>query len=95
MAATNGLPPHVCRNAAGAVRIRRSAGLINEELDLLDDTRVHPESYAMASKFCFTALQGTKYSLADDEDQVAVEKATERPELLESVDISVSLLVML
>lgn len=73
------------------MRIRRSAGLINEELDLLDDTRVHPESYAMASKFCYTALQGTKFSLADDEDQIAVEKATGKPELLESVDISVSL----
>ena len=73
------------------MRIRRSAGLINEELDLLDDTRVHPESYAMASKFCLTALQGTRHASIDDEDQIAVEKATSKPELLESVDISVSM----
>lgn len=44
----------------------------------------------MASKFCAAALQGTKFGNLDDEDQIAVEKATGKPELLESVDVSVS-----
>ena len=63
---------------------------MNDELDMLDDSRVHPESYSVATSFCLTALQGTKYFNSEDDDAIAVEKACERPHLLESVDVSVS-----
>ncbi len=81
-----------CRNAAGALRIRRSAaGLTNEELDPLDDTRVHPESYKWAIAMCQEALQGSKLANLDDDDQIAVEKAISKPELVEKLDLAVSL----
>jgi transcriptional accessory protein Tex/SPT6 len=91
--------PHVsslcmlaCRNAAGALRIRRSAaGLTNEELDPLDDTRVHPESYKWAIAMCQEALQGSKLANLDDDDQIAVEKAISKPELVEKLDLAVRL----
>lgn len=63
---------------------------MNDELDMLDDSRVHPESYSMAISFCLTALQGTKHYNPEDDDAMAVEKACEKPHLLESVDVSVS-----
>ena len=80
-----------CRNAAGALRIRRSAaGLTNEELDPLDDTRVHPESYKWAISMCQEALKGTRHANLDDDDQIAVEKAISKPELIEQLDLAVS-----
>ncbi|KAL0039173.1 hypothetical protein WJX77_010168 [Trebouxia sp. C0004] len=76
-------------NAAGALRIRRSAaGLTNEELDPLDDTRVHPESYKWAIAMCQEALQGSKLANLDDDDQIAVEKAISKPELVEKLDLA-------
>ena len=64
--------------------------MTNEELDPLDDTRVHPESYKWAISMCQQALQGSRLAHVDDDDQIAVEKAMSRAELVEKLGLVVS-----
>jgi len=40
---------------------------------------------------CQEALQGSKLANLDDDDQIAVEKAISKPELVEKLDLAVRL----
>lgn len=65
----------LCRNAAAVLRIRRSAIDLEREPDPLDDMRVHPEHYTLAVSVCSKALEGSKRTADDDDDQLVVEQA--------------------
>ena len=64
-----------CRNAAAVLRIRRSAIDLEREPDPLDDMRIHPEHYTLAVSMCSKALEGSKRTADDDDDQLLVEQA--------------------
>ena len=73
----------VYRNAAPFVRVRASSkAAANVELDLLDDTRVHPESYILAEQLAASAVPGV------DAD-VVVEHAMANPHEVEALDLDV------
>ena len=48
-----------CRNAASSLRISTAGpGMVNEDLDPLDNSRVHPEHYrTLVKRLCHEALQ--------------------------------------
>ncbi|KAL8162313.1 hypothetical protein V2J09_013802 [Rumex salicifolius] len=88
----HGLGKKVFFNAAGFLRVRRSglAASTSQFFDLLDDTRIHPESYGLAQEFAkeiYKKFFGDE-SL-DDEDslEMAVENLRERPNILKSFNL--------
>ena len=48
-----------CRNAASSLRISTAGpGMVNEDLDPLDNSRIHPEHYrTLVKRLCHEALQ--------------------------------------
>lgn len=75
----------VFRNCGAFLRIRPAAkGMANLEMDPLDDTRVHPESYAHAVAIAQSAVAGG----GDEAGDVAVENALARPQDVESLDLA-------
>lgn len=80
-----------CRNAAAVLRIRRSASDLEREPDPLDDMRIHPEHYTLAVSVCSKALEGSKRTANDDDDQLVVEQAinARHRERLGTLDLSV------
>ncbi|XP_010528633.1 PREDICTED: transcription elongation factor SPT6 homolog [Tarenaya hassleriana] len=89
---SHGLGKKVFVNAAGFLRIRRSglAASSSQFLDLLDDTRIHPESYGLAQELARDIYEeDVKGDSNDDEDAVemAIEHVRDRPSLLRSVDL--------
>ncbi|KAF5193243.1 Transcription elongation factor spt6, partial [Thalictrum thalictroides] len=79
----------VFMNAVGFLRIRRS-GSATQVLDLLDDTRIHPESYELAkhmAKDVFDADNQDDSNEDDEAQEMAVEHVRERPNFLKILDI--------
>ncbi|GAB4816099.1 hypothetical protein N2152v2_003145 [Parachlorella kessleri] len=74
----------VFRNCGAYLRVRAAVkGMANLELDPLDDTRVHPESYQHAIAIAQSAVAGG----GDEAGEVAVENALARPQDVESLDL--------
>ncbi|CAN8238192.1 unnamed protein product [Cochlearia groenlandica] len=80
----HGLGKKVFVNAAGFLRIRRSglAASSSQFIDLLDDTRIHPESYGHAQELAKDIYdQDVRGDTNDDEDaiEMAIEHVRDRP----------------
>ncbi|PIN00254.1 Transcription elongation factor SPT6 [Handroanthus impetiginosus] len=85
---SHGLGKKVFINAVGFLRVRRS-GLTSSSsqlIDLLDDTRIHPESYSLAQDL---AKDICREDDNDDDDvlEMAIEHVREKPHLLRAVDV--------
>ncbi|XP_076912331.1 transcription elongation factor SPT6 homolog [Bidens hawaiensis] len=88
----HGLGKKVFVNAVGFLRVRRSgnAASSSQFIDLLDDTRIHPESYSLAQE-----LAKDIYTADDDQDDVndddvlemAIEHVRENPDRLKSLKV--------
>ncbi|XP_047948242.1 transcription elongation factor SPT6 homolog [Salvia hispanica] len=89
---SHGLGKKVFINAVGFLRVRRS-GLTSSSsqfIDLLDDTRVHPESYILAQDLAKDIYLEDGNDDANDDDDVlemAIEHVREKPHLLRAVDV--------
>lgn len=89
---THGLGKRVFINAVGFLRVRRS-GLTSSSsqfIDLLDDTRIHPESYSLAQDMAkdIYLVDGTDDANDDDDVlEMAIEHVREKPHLLRGVDV--------
>ena len=58
----------------------------NAELDALDDSRIHPETYRLAN-----ALAAGAVGLSDPSDIIAVDKAMAQPAAVEGFDLQACL----
>ncbi|KAG6411761.1 hypothetical protein SASPL_129845 [Salvia splendens] len=89
---SHGLGKKVFINAVGFLRVRRS-GLTSSSsqfIDLLDDTRIHPESYILAQDLAKDIYREDGNDDTNDEDDVlemAIEHVREKPHLLRAVDV--------
>ncbi|XP_057785560.1 LOW QUALITY PROTEIN: transcription elongation factor SPT6 homolog [Salvia miltiorrhiza] len=89
---SHGLGKKVFINAVGFLRVRRS-GLTSSSsqfIDLLDDTRIHPESYILAQDLAKDIYREDGNDDANDDDDVlemAIEHVREKPHLLRAVDV--------
>lgn len=90
----HGLGKKVFVNAVGFLRVRRSGNAANgshsQFIDLLDDTRIHPESYGLAqelAKDMYTEDVGEDVN--DDEDvlELAIEHVRENPGKLKTLEV--------
>ncbi|CAH1432120.1 unnamed protein product [Lactuca virosa] len=89
----HGLDKKVFVNAVGFLRVRRSgnAASSSQFIDLLDDTRIHPESYGLAQELAKEVFR--KHSGGDDgnddEDmlEMAIEHVREHPNQLRSLKV--------
>lgn len=92
---THGLGRKVFINSVGFLRVKRSGNATSssQSFDLLDDTRIHPESYNLAeelAKEIYRADAQDDVAVNDDDDDVietAMEHVRENPDLLKSLDI--------
>eukprot|EP01027_Heterolobosea_sp_BB2_P000897 GEZU01001346.1.p1 GENE.GEZU01001346.1~~GEZU01001346.1.p1 ORF type:complete len:821 (-),score=229.51 GEZU01001346.1:22-2382(-) len=71
-------------NCAGFIRIKENDLITSADFDVLEDTRIHPESYQLALKMSADALEeeGTGGQL-----QAFVEKVMDAPQTLEDLDL--------
>ncbi|KAK1302050.1 hypothetical protein QJS10_CPB12g01717 [Acorus calamus] len=82
-------------NAAGFLRVRRSgmAANTNSLIDLLDDTRINPESYQLAKSMAKDVydedVPEDQAELDEDAQEIAVEYVREKPNLLKLLNIDV------
>ncbi|KAL0453261.1 UNVERIFIED_CONTAM: Transcription elongation factor SPT6 [Sesamum latifolium] len=88
---SHGLGKKVFINAVGFLRVRRS-GLTSSSsqfIDLLDDTRIHPESYSLAQDLAKDIYREDGNDDANDDDvlEMAIEHVREKPHLLRAVDV--------
>ena len=87
----HGLGKKVFVNAVGFLRVRRSglAASSSQFIDLLDNTRIHPESYALAQELAKDVFdEDVKGDANDDEDaEMAIEHVRDRPHLLRTLDV--------
>ncbi|KAK1292420.1 hypothetical protein QJS10_CPB17g01754 [Acorus calamus] len=80
-------------NAAGFLRVRRSgmAANTNSLIDLLDDTRINPESYQLAKRMAKDVydedVPEDQAELDEDAQEIAVEHVREKPNLLKLLNI--------
>lgn len=80
-------------NAAGFLRIRRTgfAASSSQYIDLLDDTRIHPESYSLAQELAKDVYDADVQDDTIDEEvgiaEMAIEHVREKPELLRSFKV--------
>ncbi|KAL5977005.1 hypothetical protein ACLOJK_021343 [Asimina triloba] len=79
-------------NAAGFLRVRRSglATTSSHFIDLLDDTRIHPESYELAKRMAkdiYDEDVQDPNEMDDDAQEMAIEHVREKPKLLKALDI--------
>jgi len=75
-------------NCAGFLRVRASTpALANAEMDALDDTRVHPSSYAPASDMALSAVGVRGEGAGDAARAAALERAMARPHDVEDLDL--------
>lgn len=77
-------------NAVGFLRVRRSGYTANSNtyIDLLDDTRIHPESYSLAQELAKDIYLKDMGEEDNDDDEVlemAIEHVKEKPHLMRSV----------
>lgn len=90
--ALHGLGKKVFVNAVGFLRVRRSglAASSSQYIDLLDDTRIHPESYGLAQELAKDVYDlNVEGDANDDEDvlEMAIEYVREHSKLLRRVDV--------
>ncbi|KAI3694464.1 hypothetical protein L1987_77429 [Smallanthus sonchifolius] len=88
----HGLDKKVFVNAIGFLRVRRSgnAASSSEFIDLLDDTRIHPESYGLAqelAKDMYTEDDGQDDVNDEDMLEMAIEHVRENPNLLKVLKV--------
>lgn len=90
----HGLGRKVFINAVGFLRIRRSgnAASSSQLIDLLDDTRIHPESYCLAQELAKDIYRAdANDDIIDDDDddmiEVALVHVRENPNLLNSLEV--------
>ncbi|CAK9170436.1 unnamed protein product [Ilex paraguariensis] len=88
----HGLGKKVFVNAVGFLRVRRSglASSSSQFIDLLDDTRIHPESYGLAQELAKDLYyEDVQDDTNDDEDvlEMAIEHVREKPHLLKSLQV--------
>eukprot|EP00268_Persea_americana_P027117 TRINITY_DN265_c0_g1_i1.p1 TRINITY_DN265_c0_g1~~TRINITY_DN265_c0_g1_i1.p1 ORF type:complete len:1608 (-),score=448.42 TRINITY_DN265_c0_g1_i1:517-5340(-) len=80
-------------NAVGFLRVRRSglATTSSHIIDLLDDTRIHPESYDLAKNMAKDVydedVQDEQNDMDDDVQEMAIEHVRDKPYLLKVLDI--------
>ncbi|KAI4378424.1 hypothetical protein MLD38_015904 [Melastoma candidum] len=91
---THGLGRKVFVNAVGFLRIRRSglAASSTQYIDLLDDTRIHPESYGLAQELAKAVFDKYTGSEANDDDalEMAIEYVRDHPKYLKlGLDLAV------
>ncbi|KAK8457508.1 hypothetical protein SEVIR_3G197900v4 [Setaria viridis] len=83
----------VFMNASGFLRVRRSgaAAASAQIIDLLEDTRIHPESYVIAKNLAkdvyAEAAPHDVNEMDDDEQEMAIEHVRENQGLLRGLDI--------
>ncbi|CAK7339903.1 unnamed protein product [Dovyalis caffra] len=84
----HGLGKKVFVNAVGFLRVRRSglAASSSQFIDVLDDTRIHPESYGLAQELAKDIYEKDSGDVNDDDDalEMAIEHVKERPNLLKT-----------
>lgn len=88
----HGLGRKVFISAAGFLRIRRSGLAVSTSqfVDVLDDTRIHPESYALAqemAKDIYREIVGDDNLDDDDAIEMAIENLRDRPSALKSFSV--------
>ncbi|PON81487.1 Transcription elongation factor [Trema orientale] len=85
----HGLGRKVFVNAGGFLRIRRSglATSTSQFIDLLDDTRIHPESYALAQELAKDVYDEDGANDDDDALEMAIEHVRDRPSVLKTLDV--------
>ncbi|GFY84642.1 global transcription factor group B1 [Actinidia rufa] len=89
----HGLGKRVFVNAVGFLRIRRTglAASSSQFIDLLDDTRIHPESYVLAQELAKDVYIADVQDddAIDDEDvmEMAIEHVREKPDLLKYFEV--------
>ncbi|KAI7996881.1 hypothetical protein LOK49_LG10G02492 [Camellia lanceoleosa] len=88
----HGLGKKVFVNAVGFLRIRRTglAASSSQFIDLLDDTRIHPESYGLAQELAKDVYLEDVHDDANDDDdmlEMAIEHVREKPDLLKYFDV--------
>jgi transcription elongation factor SPT6 len=79
-------------NAVGFLRVRRSglAASSSQFIDLLDDTRIHPESYGLAQELAKDVYDEDIRGDANDDDdalEMAIEHVRDRPNILRILDV--------
>ncbi|XWS08222.1 hypothetical protein CRYUN_Cryun41cG0061200 [Craigia yunnanensis] len=86
---THGLDKKVFVSAVGFLRVRRSGLAVNSSqfIDMLDDTRIHPESYLIAQELAKDVYDEDFKGDNDEEDalEMAIEHVRDRPSLLKSL----------
>jgi transcription elongation factor SPT6 len=83
----HGLGKKVFVNAVGFLRVRRSglAASSSQFIDVLDDTRIHPESYGLAQELAKVIYEKDSGDVNDDDAlEMAIEHVKERPNLLKT-----------
>ncbi|CAL9209230.1 transcription elongation factor SPT6 homolog [Musa acuminata AAA Group] len=81
-------------NAVGFLRVCRSgaASASSHIMDLLDDTRIHPESYDLAKNLAKDVyaedVPNEPNDMDDDVQEMAIEHVRERPHMLKVLDIN-------
>ncbi|KAL8254572.1 hypothetical protein R6Q59_032793 [Mikania micrantha] len=87
----HGLGKKVFVNAVGFLRVRRSgnAASSSQFIDLLDDTRIHPESYGLAQELAKDMYAEDGQDDVNDEDmlEMAIEHVRENPNLLKVLKV--------
>ncbi|XP_073017502.1 transcription elongation factor SPT6 homolog isoform X1 [Primulina eburnea] len=90
----HGLGKKIFINAVGFLRVRRS-GLTSSStqfIDLLDDTRIHPEFYGLAQELAKDIYREDVNDDGNDDDddmlEMAIEHVREKPQLLRAVDVN-------
>ncbi|XVF82582.1 hypothetical protein PTKIN_Ptkin16aG0061200 [Pterospermum kingtungense] len=85
----HGLGRKVFVNAVGSLRVRRSGLAANSSqfIDLLDDTRIHPESFVLAQELAKDVYDEDFKGDNDEEDalEMAIEHVRDRPGRLKSL----------
>ncbi|XP_057970915.1 transcription elongation factor SPT6 homolog isoform X2 [Malania oleifera] len=95
----HGLGKKVFVNAVGFLRVRRSglAASSSQFIDLLDDTRIHPESYGLAQQLAKDVYKEHVGSVANDDDdddeemEMAIEHVRDNPSSLRTMDLNMYL----
>ncbi|KAH7843835.1 hypothetical protein Vadar_021229 [Vaccinium darrowii] len=94
----HGLGKKVFVNSVGFLRIRRTglAASSSQYIDLLDDTRIHPESYGLAQElakdiFLADTEGDDNHDMHDDDDvlEIAIEHVREKSDLLKRFNVVV------
>ncbi|KAM5550549.1 transcription elongation factor SPT6 [Rosa sericea] len=85
----HGLSKKVFVNAVGFLRVRRSglAASSSQFIDLLDDTRIHPESYILAQELAKDVYEVDGGNDDEDAMEMAIEHVRDRPTYLKNLDV--------